>query len=460
VSPLLPRPAAVAVTRPSSPLGSRRERSTAWRSTTWRGAAAWLLVIAAAACGSDPSAPPVDVIPPPPVRVVAEQLPTLTVATTNNVAITSKEDYVTGTFRLVGTDGGAATEGNLEIRGRGNTTWGMPKKPYRVKLVTSTSLLGMPANRHWVLLANYSDKTLMRNDVAFELSRMVGMEYTVRSQFVDLVLNGGYQGVYQLVEHIRIAPERVNIPELKVTDTSATAITGGYLMEVDQRRGEDFCFNSTRTPMVFCLSNPETLLEARWAKHRAYITNYMQQVDAAIFGSQFADPAVGYAAYLDVESAIGYYLVNEIVKNVDGNLRLSTYLYKKRDGKLTFGPVWDFDLAIGNVNYDGADRTEGWHIRPAPWFTRLFEDPAFAARVKARWLQMKNDGSIARLYEHIAARQAYLSKVQVRNFERWPILTTWVWPNRVVTGSYVGEVSAMNDWLFFRIQWMNAQIGS
>lgn len=443
-----------ALSRPR--LAPRVQRPTG----AWRLAVLGLAALAAA-CGSDPSSPAVEEpLPPPPVRVVAEQLPTLSVTTTNNVAITSKDEYVTGTFRLVGADGGAPTEGALEIRGRGNTTWGMPKKPYRVKLATSTALLGMPANRHWVLLANYSDKTLMRNDVAFELSRMVGMEYTVRAQFVDLVLNGSYQGVYQLAEHVRIAPERVNIPELKVTDTSATAITGGYLMEVDQRRGEDFCFNSTRTPMVFCLSNPETLLDPRWARHRAYITNYMQQVDAAIFGSQFADPAVGYAAYLDVESAIGYYLVNEIVKNVDGNLRLSTYLYKKREGKLTFGPVWDFDLAIGNVNYDGADRTDGWHIRPAAWFTRLFQDPAFAARVKARWLQMKADGTIDRLYEHIAARQAYLSKVQVRNFERWPILSTWVWPNRVVTGSYVGEVSAMNDWLFFRIQWMNAQIGS
>jgi len=414
-------------------------------------------LVVLAGCGEDPASP-VPVVTPPPATAV-EQLPTLHVNTTNGVPITSKEVYVTGDYRLTGADGVILTSGALEIRGRGNTTWTMPKKPFRLKLVSSTGLLGMPANRHWILLANYSDKTLIRNDVTFELSRRVGMEYTPRSEFADLVLNGSYQGVYQLTEHVRIATDRVNIPELKVSDTSATAITGGYLMEVDERRGEDFCFNSTRTVMIFCLSNPETLNEPAWARHRQYITNYIQQLDGALFGPQFADPQVGYAAYIDVESAIGYYLVNELLKNVDGNLRLSTYLYKKRGGKLHFGPVWDFDLAIGNVNYNNADKVDGWHTRTAAWFTRLFQDPAFAARVRARWNQMQADREVDRLLDYMSTRQQQLNKVQVRNFEKWPILSTWVWPNRVVTGSYSGEVLVMQQWLFDRSKWVERQGG-
>jgi CotH kinase protein len=422
-----------------------------------------ILLPALWACGGDPSAPAEEppLTPNTPSRPVAQALPTLWLFSTDGIAITSKETYLPGTFRIVAADGKTVLqEGGTEVRGRGNSTWAMPKKPYRLKLASSTALMGMPANRHWVLLANYADKTLMRNDVTFELSRMLGMEYTPRSQSVELQLNGQYQGVYQLVEHIRIAPERVNIPELKVADTSATAVTGGYLMEVDERSGEDFCFKSSRTPMNFCFANPETLRDPAWSKQRAYITNYLQQTDAAIFGAQFADPATGYAAYLDVDSAIRYYLINELFKNVDGNLRLSTYLYKKRSGKLFFGPVWDFDLAIGNVNYDNADRTDGWHIRTAPWFTRLFQDPAFAAKVKARWLQMKRDKEIDRLYEFMLTRRDFLSKVQEQNFARWPILSTWVWPNRVVTGSYGGEVVAMGDWLFERIRWMDTQFGT
>jgi hypothetical protein len=142
---------------------------------------------------------------------------------------------------------------------------------------------------------------------------------------------------------------------------------------------------------------------------------------------------------------------------VDGNLRLSTFLYKKRGGALTFGPIWDFDLAIGNVNYDNADKTEGWHIRTAPWFARLFQDPAFAARVNARWRQMSADGTLDRLVDYIIAKKSFLSRVQEQNFQRWPILGTWVWPNRVVTGSYDGEGLAMRTWLADRRRWLDDQ---
>jgi hypothetical protein len=316
----------------------------------------------------------------------------------------------------------------------------------------------MPSSRHWVLLANYADKTLLRNDIAFELSRRLGMAYTPRAEFVELYLNGTYEGIYQLGEHVRVAPDRVNVPELRVTDTSDVAITGGYLLEIDELRGEAFCFETGRTAMVFCAKSPETLLDPAWARHRAYIEGYVRALDSTIFAPSFADPRAGYAAFLDVASAVDYYLLNELFKNVDADLRRSTFLYKPRGGKLTFGPVWDFDLAIGNANYFGADRVEGWYVRQAPWFTRLFEDPAFDARVRARWRQLRADGTVASLMTYASDRGTYLSRVQARNFERWPILSTWVWPNRVVTGSYTGELIAMGDWLFSRAQWMDAQL--
>ena len=409
------------------------------------------------ACGGAPDAPAPEVVTPDPTRAAAAQLPTLSINTTNGVAVTSKDVYIPATFRLTGASDAPLNEGTLEIKGHGNSTWKMPKKPYRLNLTTNTAFMAMPADQHWVLLANYSDKTLMRNDVTFELSRLLGMAYTPRSRFVDLLFNGAYQGVYQLTEQIRIAPDRVNISEMKVTDTSATTITGGYLIEVDERRGQDFCFTSTVSGMVFCVVNPENLRDPAWARQRQYICDYIRQTEAAIFGKRFAHPQTGYAGFIDVESAINYYLVNEIVKNVDGNLRLSTYLYKKRDGKLGFGPVWDFDLAIGNVDYRYADKTDGWYIRTAPWFARMFEDPAFQSRVKARWTQMTTDRTLDGLFEYILTRWDYLRRAQVKNFQRWPILWTWVWPNRVVTGSYDGEVLAMRDWLTDRVRWIDAQ---
>jgi hypothetical protein len=431
-----------------------------WRLTAFRRQQLFVLMatVLLGNCGPDSEnsveTPPVTNVP---AREVATRLPVLTIQTANAVAITSKETYVAASYALTDTTGVRLHEGALEIRGRGFSTWTMPKKPYRLKLGASTALLAMPANRHWVLLANYSDKTLMRNDIAFEFSRLLGMEYSPRARYVDVELNGAYQGLYQLVEHVRIASERVNIPELKSSDTSATSISGGYLIEVDERWGEDFCFQSGATPMVFCLSNPETLNDPAWAKQKAYIQDYMRQVDESIFSPQFTNPNTGYAAYIDVESAISYYILNELFRNVDGNLRLSTYLYKKRGGLLTFGPVWDFDLAIGNANYLNADRVEGWYIRTAPWFDRLFQDPAFANRVKQRWQRLVSDGTLNKLDEYILYRRSWLSTVQERNFDRWPILHIWVWPNRVVTGSYEGEVFALRDWLGRRRIWLESQ---
>lgn len=388
-------------------------------------------------------------------------LPTMTINTKDSQDITSKEVYIEGDYKIQDLDSRILHEGSMEIKGRGNATWTMPKKPYRIKLTKKAALMGMPENKHWVLLANYADKTLLRNDVAFQLSSMLGMEYTPRSVFVELYLNGSYRGVYQLTEHIRIDKNRVNIPELAVTDTSADAISGGYLIEVDARRGEDFCFDSTRTSMVFCLSNPETLLEEGWEQQRAYIVNYINQTEEAIFGENFKDPGTGYAAYLDVDSAVNFYLINELLKNIDGVLLLSTFLYKKRDGKLTFGPIWDFDLSTGNSKFYPSNVTvrypEGWYSRSAPWFTRMFEDPVFEQKVKTRWKQMKTEGMFDTLFLHIDDQAAYLKDAQINDIHKWPVSAS----DALEYGykdSYQGNIDAMKEWLAKRITWMDAQL--
>jgi hypothetical protein len=388
---------------------------------------------------------------------VALRLPQLTITTAGNEAISSAELYLNGTLDLTEAGGFGAYAGTTEVRGRGHSTWEMPKKPYRIKLTDKVSLLGMPASRHWVLLANYFDKTLLRNDVVLDLSEAMGFAYTPRHAYVEVHVNGQYEGIYELAEHVRVASDRVDIPEAEVEDTSPELISGGYLIEVDARRGEDFCIDAAHTEMVMCLVSPEDLLEPEWAAHREYIESYLRQTEDAIFSEGFADPETGYAGYLDVDSAVAYYLVQELTKNVDGALFLSTFLYKPRNGKLTFGPLWDFDLAIGNVNYLTFN-PEGWYIRSAPWFTRMFADPAFEQRVKQRWEQMKAAGMLDGMFARIDARAHWLSEVQRANFERWDILDFLFNPNRVVTGSYQGEVDAMKVWLRARIDWMDAEL--
>jgi hypothetical protein len=409
----------------------------------------------------------------------AETLPVLELSTDGNAPIVSKEDYIKGSFALSGA-GVTSASGTLEVRGRGNSTWAWPKKPYRLKLTNATSLLGMPASRHWVLLANYADKTLMRNDIAFMFSNSVGFEYTVRNHYVELNLNGVYQGVYQLTEHIRVDKNRVNIPELKVGDTATDKISGGYLIEVDFRHAnwwcqfnphEDFCVNgenmllktdyciaSAHGMEPFCVDTPESLLNDAWKAQRDYITNYIQNTEAALFGPNFTDPDIGYAAYIDVDSVINYFFVNELLRNVDGAVS-SFYMYKKRGGKLFFGPVWDFDLAMGNAGYNRANMPDGWHIHEKPWFDRMFQDPAFTAKAKARWQQLKAEGKLQQIIDYAEARAIWLDKQQQKNFVLWSISDFEDWIKHPPLGTYDAEVNQMIQWQRDRIQWMDTQFG-
>src|SRR5690606_30616038 len=154
--------------------------------------------------------------------------------TENAAEVVSKENYINATMTLT-EPGEAPFEAELEVRGRGNSTWDWDKKPYRLKLKDSSKLLDLPKSKHWVLLANYADKTLIRNDIAFMFSDSIGMAYTTRSRHIEVHVNGSYEGVYQLVEHIRLDNDRVDIAEMEPTDTEGEALTGGYLIEIDFR---------------------------------------------------------------------------------------------------------------------------------------------------------------------------------------------------------------------------------
>lgn len=391
-------------------------------------------------------------LPPelPPYRLV--------INTDGALPIADKETYVPARFTLSDFKGNVLHDVRTEIRGRGNSTWSMPKKPYRLRLNSSSELLDMPANRHWVLLANYADKSLIRTDLVLALAHRIGQPWASRSRHVELTLNGRYEGVYQLAEHVRIGPYRVNIPSLGASQTGPDVITGGYLLEADLRRGEDFCFDSSLTGIVFCAADPESLLDANRSAQRQYITAYIEAFEQALLGAQFKDPQLGWRAYLDVASAVDYYIVNELTKNVDSNMTFSPYMYKPRNGKLHLGPFWDFDVTLGNIDYgDGPFLAEGWLLR-GRWFGRLLQDEYFVQQLHSRWAQLKADGVFAWMFSYIDDRAAYLSSAQVRNFQQWPILNTYVWPNRVVTGSYTGEVVALKDWLQRRLAWMDVEL--
>jgi hypothetical protein len=313
-------------------------------------------------------------------------------------------------------------------------------------------MLGMPADKSWVLLANYSDKTLMRNYLAFEFSRRFGLAYTPQSHFVEVYLNGAYNGNYLLTELIQVDEHRLNIDELEKSDVADDLISGGYLLEIDERKDADHWFLSGKN-IPFAIKSPEDIAP----EQLEYIQHYIQATEDAIFAENFTDPQEGYAKYIDVESFINWYLVNEITKNTDAKFAKSVFMYKPRNGKLFMGPVWDFDIGIGNVNYGAGKQAEGWYIRDASWFQRLFDDPAFSQKVKDRWNELINK-EIKVVMNEIDKTAAYLEVSQTQNFNLWEILNKEVWPNPVVTGSYEGEVKYMKTWLNTRIDWMDNEL--
>ena len=161
-----------------------------------------------------------------------------------------------------------------------------------------------------------------------------------------------------------------------------------------------------------------------------------------------------------MKSFIDYLLLSELSKNVDGNLRLSTFVYKDKDNdKLYFGPVWDYDIAFGNANYLGGDITTGWYVSvEAAWYKQLFSHPEFVKLVADRWIELRGD-KLSNLHPFINELANELEVSQYKNFKRWPILNKYVWPNPVVTGSYLGEVNYLRSWLTLRLNWMDQQLG-
>ncbi len=380
-------------------------------------------------------------------------LPVVYVNTEAQAPIASKEEYIDAQVSMIANELGEQKidQVPIRIRGRGNTTWQMPKKPYKFKFDERTEVLNMPAHKTWILLANYPDKTLLRNQTAFSLSERFGLFYTPRSQFVDLYLNDSYQGNYQLTEQIKIDENRLAIDELEPTELAEDLISGGYLLEVDGRSDPDPSF-TTEQGIRFKIKFPDEGPD----EQLSYIQNYIRETESALFSASFADPQSGYDQYIDVESFVNWYLVNELAKNTDAKFYNSVYMYKPRNGKLTMGPVWDYDIGFGNVNYSDGQYPEGWYIREAAWYKRLFEDPDFVIRVKNRWQTLKPE--VQATIEEIDAQAAALSQSQRRNFSTWKILNRAVWPNPVTTGSYQGEVDYLKDWLNKRIIWMDQEL--
>ena len=358
----------------------------------------------------------------PGVLIPETGLPTVFVNTEDGAPIVSKTDYLTATLGIRSGGGDYELEDvTCQVRGRGNTTWGWPKKPYLIKLDKKESVLGMPKHKRWILLANFMDRTLMRNLVSMKVSSMTGLAWTPSCQPVELVLNGLHQGTYLLIEQVRVDKNRVNITEMSKEDNSGDALTGGYLLELDFHYDNEVQWRDTHgscvqmeggIPFGIKYPDPEDLTTTQ----ETYIKNYVFHAAEALYGPDFTDPEKGYANYLDVDSFVNYWLVFEVMGNHELANPGSVYMHKDRGGKLVAGPCWDFDWGVLSYRTSPHGKT-GLINRNAIWYARLFEDPAFAEKVRNRFQELLPQ--LETIPDYMDALQKQLSESAKYNFRLW-----------------------------------------
>lgn len=372
-------------------------------------------------------------------------------------------------------------DGRIGIELRGQTSQSLfDKKSYGFETRDgndadeSVSLLGLPEEEDWILYGPFSDKTLMRNVLIFELSNQIGM-YASRTKYCELVLNGEYQGVYILMEKIKRDKNRVDIAKLTPDEISGTDISGGYMLRLDKYSDSDQnLFPSTladaNTLMLYQVIYPKD--EDLQPEQFQYIKDFMHNFETALRGNNYQDAALGFRQYIDVNSFVDFLLLNELGRNPDA-YRLSTYFHKTHDddgGKLKMGPIWDFNLAMGNANFCLGGEPTGWVLnynQACPddywligyWWDRLLTDKAFALQVVERWQTLRQTTfSLANIHQMIDDKAAYLEESQTRNFQQWNILNEWIWPNNYVGGTYQKEVEYLKDWFGKRVEFMDKNI--
>ncbi len=374
--------------------------------------------------------------------------------------------------------------GKIGIEIRGHSSQMFPKKQYGIELRDSSgnsinaSLLGMPAESDWVLNASYTDKTLLRNILAYKLSNDIG-RYASRTKFCEVVINNQYKGIYILQEKVKRDKNRVNIKKLEAKDTSGNALTGGYILAIDRIDPGDKYFNSvfpsvypkvpsTASPIsyIHTYPNSDNILPVQ----HEYIKNYVTQFETSLSKSTYNDAFLGYYNYIDMDAFVDYFIVSEFVKSVDA-YRLSAYMYKNRDsdgGKLAFGPMWDYDLSFGLADYDNAWLSSDWQANHPPyegiwsapfWIQKIFNDPVFYNKLSKRWKELKHTVfDLNSLLVAIDQTVANITEARVRNFTRWPILGTYQWPEYYVGQTYEDEILYLKGWIIRRYNWMDANL--
>ena len=376
--------------------------------------------------------------------------------------------------------------GKIGIEVRGNYSSILPQLPYEFETrdingdAIDSSLIGMPAENDWCLIAMYNDKSFMRNMLAYNSFSDMG-HWGPRNQLCEVVLNGEYQGVYELTELIKRDQNRVDIAKLNPTEITWPGVSGGYILKNDYwDASNSWLLNyhpidhqNLDVHLVYYYPAPGVIVP----QQQTYIQTFINDFETALYGPNFADTANGYRKYISTRSFIDYFIINELSRNVDG-FKKSAYFYKEKDpnattiGKLKAGPVWDFDWAWKNIPgcYFGANDGSGWsyHINDCGpdvngtgWFVRLLQDSLFADELNCRWQELR--GTIldtTYLFHYMDSIAAYSNEAQARHYAYWGNMgsATGTPETDPPRQSYQAEVDYLESWIWTRIQWLDANM--
>lgn len=361
-------------------------------------------------------------------------VPHIYIVTAGNAPIVSKDDYLQATIKIEGLGGFEDYTGTTRIKGRGNSTWGYPKKPYRLKLDKKASLLGLAEEKDWVLLANYIDPTLMFNTVAMKTGQLLEMPYTNNIIPVDVTINNTYVGSYVFTEQVAVAKNRVNIED------------GGTLLELDIYYDEPWKFRSSNYNLPVMIKYPDLTSESEVTA----IKNEFQIMENAIASSVF--PGNNYADYLDMNSLVNLMIVCNLTDNEELNHPKSLYMYKPKGGKYAFGPLWDFDWAFGyednGTHFQKYNNPLLWSSSSAignQFFKRLLADPKVKTLFKQKWAAFKAD-KLPQLITYLNKYANTIEASQKKDYEKWGNSS----------GNFTADYQKIREWIINRAGYIDS----
>lgn len=370
-------------------------------------------------------------------------LPRIVIETEDFAGVRDRETEIPSHLQIYGEKSPESEVYELTVRGRGNSSFKMPKYSMKLEFKDKVKLFGMPKSRDWALIANFGDKTHLRNYMMTRLSEWLGAKYTPKMQFVEVYLNRKYMGLYLLSETIKVAKNRVNIDE---NDTT-------FLVEKEDSKKFDPPYILTDNNYYYHIKspkNPSPETEDLLLDHLNAFENFMM--------NQYIHKRKDVLDWLDIDDYVLYYWVHEYSKNEDGNYARSVFFTWKKGEPIHFGPLWDFDLAFGNASREQNKNPEDWYIRRYRLNYYIMQNSLVDSAATAYWQEHRD--TFKALIDSIPVYRAIIEKAIDNEYRRWPIIkNTENWALKDPYDSYDEAVEVMTEWMKKRYQWIDNEIG-